>query len=417
MSEKKNLLLVMAFVVATAVTGFAQASVSGKVEIKKADGTTEPAVNIEVVCLRTDIPAGCREVTTNGKGEFTFIGIPQTAIILLSVSGPGIAPTFYPDIKPGASGIVIIVEPGEGQKFSEEQVRQAAANWAANKGELTEDQKKELAEQEKKVAEVKARNEKILQKNDVIQKSLDDGLKAFNAKDYGAAIVAWKQGVDADPNFLGSAPVLLNNLGTVYRTRAVNTYNDAVKSKDKAKIDEAKIAAKSDLSESLKSYGSAYKILSGAAATDIKDPAKHKENIANSLDGGRDTIRIMETINQVDDSQNDTAKVIVAAYVDSQTDKAKKTAALESLAKYLMYAYDYESAAEVFKQLYAIDNKNMDVLGNLGIALYSAGDAQGSINYLDIYMKNAPKDHPMHDGVEEIVKDLTKQKLKPQKIN
>ena len=44
-----------------------------------------------------------------------------------------------------------------------------------------------------------------------MKRALEEGNQAFNSKNYDIAIVKFEEGYKASPDFVGSAPVLLNN--------------------------------------------------------------------------------------------------------------------------------------------------------------------------------------------------------------
>ncbi|MCV4732206.1 hypothetical protein OFB80_30405, partial [Escherichia coli] len=87
--------------------------------------------------------------------------------------------------------------------------------------ELTAEEKKAKEEYEKKVKEIQEKNAKIQQKTAIIEAALKDGNAAFQAKNWDAAIAKYDEGIAADPDFAGSAPVLMNNKGAALRERAV----------------------------------------------------------------------------------------------------------------------------------------------------------------------------------------------------
>jgi hypothetical protein len=199
---------------------FAQttAPIGGRVELKGADGTMTPVEGALVEVYRTDVKSKFPSDTTDKKGKFSFAGLPLGAVFVLSISGPGINPEIIPNIKAGMDQLVINVLPGDGKKWTEDEVRQAVSGGTTNQStELTADQKKQKEEYDKKVAEIKAKNEKIQSQTAVVQKALDEGNAAFNSKNYDVAVVKYEEGFQANPDFVGSAPVLLNNKGAALK--------------------------------------------------------------------------------------------------------------------------------------------------------------------------------------------------------
>lgn len=401
-------------------------TVEGKVELKKADGQTEPLKGVRVDCYRADTSLKCRSSKTNGRGEFTFLGIPFNGSVILAVSGEGIGPTVYPNIKAGTTDVVITVSEGNGEVLTEEKVRETAALYSANPtGELTEEQKKAQEEFDKKVAEISAKNEKIKQKTLLIEAALKAGNEAYNAGDYALAVERYDEGIEADPDFVGSAPVLLSNKGAVLKKRAVNVYNTAAKTRDQEQIKQGRAKAAADLAAALKSYYRAYKILSNAKPTDITNPAKHKEDTLGVLNGARESIRIMVQIKAVDPEQTAAVREATAAYLKVEQDKTKQAKAQVNLGAYLLDGADYDGAVIAYKKAFDFSPKDPDVLGGLGLSLFMAGDINGSreqkqesLNYMDVYLKVAPGNHKFRQGVADLVDILLKEeKMKPQKIN
>src|SRR5688500_2070065 len=163
-----TIFLAAAFFLVGNVMVFAQtAPVTGMVELKKADGTTEPGVNALVEVFRTDIKGKMPSAKTNKKGEFSFAGLPLGATFVFSVSGSGIKPEIYPNIKAGRENLVINVTEGDGKKWTEDEVRQALTGGAASQttaantsGKLTEAQKKEQEDRAKLEAEYAEKKKK-----------------------------------------------------------------------------------------------------------------------------------------------------------------------------------------------------------------------------------------------------------------
>ncbi|MCB1023928.1 MAG: tetratricopeptide repeat protein, partial [Acidobacteria bacterium] len=259
----------------------------------------------------------------------------------------------------------------------------------------------------------------------LIQAALEAGNAAYNNGDMDLAITKYDEGIQADPDFVGSAPVLLNNKATAIKRRAVDNYNKDVRSTDAATKAGAKDKATKDLALALDEFSKSYAMLKGATPAQITDKENHKKNIMNSLDGGRDVIRIMAQLEVADPARVAQAKALTAAIVEVETDKAKKGTAQLNLGRYLMYAGEYENAAAELKKALAITPNDPDTLAYLGLSLYTAGaindskpQKQESLNYFDVFLKSAPKDHKLRVDIEAMVSDLTKtEKLKPQKLD
>jgi len=84
-------------------------------------------------------------------------------------------------------------------------------------------------EYEKKLAEVQEKNRKITETNEKINQALSEGVQAFANKDYKLAIEKFDEGFILDPDFWGTAPVLLNNKAIALRMIGAEKYNNALR--------------------------------------------------------------------------------------------------------------------------------------------------------------------------------------------
>src|SRR5688500_18794021 len=64
---------------------------------------------------------------------------------------------------------------------------------------------------QKKLAEIDTRNKQITENNLKVQNALNDGIIAFKAKNYNLAIEKFDDAIKLDPDYWGTAPVLLTN--------------------------------------------------------------------------------------------------------------------------------------------------------------------------------------------------------------
>jgi len=86
-------------------------------------------------------------------------------------------------------------------------------------------------EYQKKLAEVTEKNKKITETNEKISQALSEGIAAYQNKDYKLAVEKFDEGFILDPDFWGTAPVLLNNKAMVLRMIGIEKYNKALESK------------------------------------------------------------------------------------------------------------------------------------------------------------------------------------------
>jgi tetratricopeptide (TPR) repeat protein len=415
------------------------APIRGKVELVKADGTKEPVAGAIVEPFRTDAKGKSPSAKTNKKGEFSFAGLQLGQIFVLSISAPNIKPALQPGIKAGMENIAVTVEEGDGKRWTEDEVRQAlsapatttsttaSANTASGSGtekvELSADQKKAQAEYEAKVKDITAKNENIKQKTAIVESSLKAGNEAFNSKNYDIAITKYSEGIEADPDFVGTAPILLNNKGAALRIRATETYNQAVKSSDAAAKTSFLVKVKQDLQDAVTSYTNSWTILKAAQPTDIPNQANYEATKLQTLTGLTDAHRLL-VLTKSDTSKSAEAKTAFADYLTIETDAAKKAKAQIVLGDIMREAGDSTSAIEAYRAALATSPDNADAMAGLGLSLFNSGvvsddkaQMQEGLNFMEKFAQAAPETHPLKSSVKDAVTYLkTEQKLTPQKV-
>ena len=420
-------IFVIAAVFSASATAFAQtAPVAGTIEMKKADGSVAPVEGAMVEVFRTDIKSSGPAAKTDKKGQFSFAGLTIGAEYVLSVSAPGASPTYQPGVKPGMDKLKISLTEGDGRRLTADEVRQAMAQLGgAGGGEMTPEQKKALAEYEKQKQEVEAKNAKILKENEIIEASLKDGNAAFTAKNFDIAVAKYDEGINANPTFAGSAPVLMNNKGAALRERAVINFNQNVRSTDVS----AKVAAfakvKADLGEAADTYNKSLTILKSAAAGDISDPKMKEQQIATALRGLFDTFRLMSMTEQVDETKIDIAKTALPEYIAVETDAAKKEQAKMILGDLYRVTGDADNAIAEYRKALEGSPDNLDALAGLGLSLVNAGyinnnkeQLQEGANYLQKYASAAPDTHKYKADALGLIESLkSEQKIQPQKVS
>jgi len=422
-----RLLIAFAFVFVFGSAILAQtAAVTGNVLLKKADGTSVPIEGVTVEAFRTDIKGSGPASKTDKRGNFSFAGLQIGSTYVLSFSGPGATPTYYPNVQPGrAAELKIQMEEGDGRKLTPDEVRQLVSQPAgATTGEMTEEQKKAQAEFEKKKAEVESNNARIQEENKIIEASLKEGNDAFTAKNWDVAVAKYDAGINANPTFAGSAPVLLNNRGAALRERAVKTYNENVKATDAS----VKVAAfgkvKADLGEAADGYHKAWTIMKNASATDIADPKVKETQMANAVRGAADTFRLMAQTEQVDETKIALAKEMLPEYQTMETDAAKKENSKLILGDLYRVTGDADNAIAEYRKVVEANPENLDALAGLGLSLVNAGyinnnkeQLQEGANYLQKFASAAPATHKYKDDATGLIESLkAEQKITPQKV-
>ena len=426
MFRKINISCVAAFAVVlmAATSLFAQnAPVSGTVTLKKADGTVVPVEGATVETFRTDIKGSGPAAQTDKKGNFNFAGLPSGTFVL-SISAPGAKPTFLPGVKPGQSNnLKFELEVGDGRKLTADEVREAAAI-TANGGQLTEEQKKAQAEYEKRKAEVESKNSKILEETKVIEASLKEGNDAYTAKNWDLAIDKYNQGINANPAFAGSAPVLMNNKGAALRERAVATYNANVKSTDASVKVAAFTKVKADLGEAADAYHKSWTILKNAPASELSDPKVKETQMATAIRGAADTFRLMAQTEQVDDTKIALAKEMLPEYINVEPDAARKENSKLILGDLYRVTGDADNAIAEYRKVVEASPENLDGVAGLGLSLVNAGfinnnkeQLQEGANYLQKFASAAPDTHKYKNDAVGLIESLkTEQKIAPQKV-
>ena len=427
-----SLLLVTTLLLAGSFSAFAQtAPVTGQVVLKKADGTTEPVAGALVEVFRTDIKGKFPSDKTDKKGNFAFAGLPLGATFVLSISAPNVKPGFYPGVKAGSPALVLTVTEGDGRRWTEEEIRDALTG-APTQGttgeqsaEMTAEQKKVAEERAKLEAEYANKKQKVEETDAHVARALKEGNTAYEAKNYEVAIAKFEEGYKANPSFVGSAPVLLNNKATALFQRAVDLHNQSVKATDLAVKADLVARAKKDFSDAISAYDTAWTVLKNAPAAEIGDQQIYKTNKANVLNGLRNATKYMILTDKVAGDKVAVLAPLLEEYQAFETDAAKKTEAEVFLGDIYRISGDSEKAITEYKQVLAKSPNNPDALAGLGLSLANAGYNQDgsineammqeAINNLQRFTEIAPDNHKLKGSVKETVDYLKTQNLKPAK--
>lgn len=423
-----KVLVVAAVVAVGSLSALAQsAPVSGTVEMVNADGTRTPVAGATVECFRTDIKASQPAAKTNPKGQFSFAGLQLGWTFILSVSGPGIAPNYLPNVRGGQEKLVISVVAGDGAKMPEDEVRKAAsakkpADGTAAATQNTEEMKKAQADYEAKKKEVEEKNKKAGQVNEITTRAIKEGKEAMDAKNFDVAILKYQEGFAADPVFVGSAPIFLLNKGIAHTSRAVETHNASVKSTDATEKVAAAGRVRQDLLDAAQGYQQALTIQKNAPAADITDRANYEATRLNLLRSAGDAFRRSVETERVDPAIIDIAKVLIPEYLSVETDSARKQ--MMSLVLPDMYRIqgDSENAIAGYKQLLESSPDNPDALVGAGLSLVNLGfinddkaKLQEGANFLQKFVSVAPDTHKLKVSASESIKYLKEQNITPVK--
>lgn len=430
----------LAVIACNAAISAQTAPVSGTVELAKVDGTREPVAGALIEVYRTDIKAGFPSAKTGKKGEFSFAGLPYVGQWVFAVSAPGCAPTVYPNIKAGMEKLLITLDPGDGRKLTEDEARKWSASSAAKGGatQLTAEQKKEQAELEAKRKEIEAKNEKAKKSNEIVAVAFKEGNEAMIAKNYDLAIAKYDEGIAADPDFVGSAPILNNNRASALRSRGVDSYNKAVRATDVSEKVASLGKARQDLADSAQGYIRSWNILKNTSAADIVDRANYDSSKRNTLVGGVETLRMAVRTEQIDPSVIDAAKLLIPEFLSAEPDAAKKAEAALISADLYRVVGDSENAIAGYKAILETSPDNIDALAGAGLSLVNSGyikiengkaqnnkamidegkkELQEGANLLGKFASAAPDTHKYKGDAVGLIETLKKeQNVTPQKV-
>lgn len=411
---------------------FAQtAPVRGKVQLKKADGTTTPFAGAVIEVYRTDIKAKLPSGKSSKNGEFVFAGLPLGATMTLAISGPGIKAELAPGIKAGNEAVTITVVEGDGKALTEAEVRSALSTGPtqAQGGQETAEAKKAREEYEKQVAEAQAKNKKIEDTNKIVGEALNAGSKAFTDKNYDLAVAKFQEGIDADPDFAGSATVLNNNKALALRMRAFDSYRQSTT--DTANKMSWMEKAKNDFAGSIAGSQRTLDII--AKITDSIEAAKYDSAktsaIANLVEANR--LMVATGADTSEAAANGAIKAL-EQYLPIEKDPAQKIKNQILVASALRLKVDPALAIPIYRAVLEVDPNNYEVMGYLGLCLVAVGTSiepankeqlQEGLNLMKAFVDKAPADKPgdkeyaeFKVSVASTMEYLKTQNLKPQSL-
>jgi tetratricopeptide (TPR) repeat protein len=414
--------------------------VSGRVELKKADGTIQKVAGAVIEVYRTDVKGKSPSNKTDKNGNFTFAGLILGQTFAFSISAPGIKPEIYPNVRGGMENIVITVFEGDGKKYTEDEVRQSLTAPAAapattssdgtqkaetpQKPQTTAEQKKAKEDYEKEVAAVNAKNEKNKNANALIQRVLDEGNKAYEANNYDLAVSKYDEGYKASPDFLGSAPTLLNNKALALVARAKILHNENIKVTDQTQKSANKAKIRKDLADAIDASNTAFLLMKNTSGSPEVSPQRIAETKMQTLRGAESAMQAMVGTEMVDGEKTDLAKTLTQEYVNAETDAAKKVKAQTVLGGVFRVAGDFSNALVEYKKALEMAPEDADALAGAGLSLFALGagavpenvaQEQEGLNYLQRFTEVAPENHPLKASVKESVDYLKSKSLTPQK--
>ncbi|HEY0426478.1 MAG TPA: hypothetical protein VGC76_01605 [Pyrinomonadaceae bacterium] len=436
-------LLAAALFLVGGVAAFGQtAPVSGKVVVKKGDAV-EPVAGALVEVFRVGSKTKMPSDKTDKKGNFAFAGLPLGERYILAISGPGISPLVYPGVSPGGDSLTISVSEGDGKRFTDEEVRQVLAKKttttttngntntttttttadADKPVELTDEQKKQQADEQKKIAEIAAKNKNTDQKNTLREAALKEGVAALTAKDYDTAVAKFDEGYKVDTEFVGSAPVFLTAKAKSLSNRGVERFNKANKLTDPTAKVEALNSVTKDFSDAVDAFNTSWTILKNAPATSIPDQKNYEINKSEALNGLKNLVFYMIATERVDSTKTATIKALLQEYMNIEPDAAAKVKAQISLADIYRLSADSDNAIGEYRKALEMSPDNVDALAGLGLSLFNSGEVSGNVaqkqeglNFMQRFIDVAPDNHKYKADIVGLIDYLKQQKLTPQKV-
>jgi len=426
MFRKVSVLLLLAGIVIIISNGSSLAQtapVTGRVELKGADAKAQPVAGALIEVYRLDIKGTAPSAKSGKSGDFAFAGLPLQGSYAFAVSCTGCSPQVFPGLKAGQQNLIFTMDPGDGRHLTEEEARTVATRKPGT-GAMSEEDKKAQAEYEAKKAEVEAKNKKAESTNAIVTTALKAGNEAFQAKNYDVAISEYQKGIDADPQYVGSAPIFHNNRGIALMQRGVDTYNKAIKATDTTEKVNGLTAAKKDLADSAGDFLASWNVLKNAKEADITDKGNYETAKVQTLKAAKDTFKMAVRTEQVDQATIDAAKVMLPEYLLVETDPAKKAEANLIGADMYRVVGDSDNAIAGYKKILETSPEDADALAGAGLSLVNLGyinndktKLQEGSNYLQKYASIAPEGHKFKADALALIDTLKKeQNVTPQKM-
>ena len=257
-----------------------------------------------------------------------------------------------------------------------------------------------------------------------MKKSFDEGNKAYESKNYDAAIASYNQAIAAVPDFVGSTPAVLDAKGAALNGRAVQTYNGNVKAPDVSVRVQAMGNVKKDLADAADTYNQAWTILKNAQPADIAQSPNYQLYKTNTLNGIRETFRLMSLTEQVDTTKIDIGKALLPEYMSAEKDAAKKTEAQLYLGDVYRVAGDSDNAIIEYKKVLETSPDNLNAMSGVGFSLVNLGylnndktKMQEGANYLQKFYSAAPDTNKYKADAKGLIDTLkAEQNVTPQKL-
>lgn len=421
------------------VAVFAQtgAPVNGRVTIKDADGKATPVANALVDVYRLNTNGKLTSDKTNKKGEFSFAAFQFGAVFALVISGEGIDPAIFPNVRAGATNLDVVVTAGSGRVLTEQEVREQLATAASGDAppKPSEEDTKKAEEIEKERLRIAAKNENAIKFNETSKTLLEEGKTAFEAKNFDVAIAKFDEGYKLNPEFLGTAPTFLNNKatalaerGAAFQNKGAIAQNEAQKKgpltdDDKRVLGEIYAKGIADFNAGVDTFYTSWTMLKNASAAEQAANSTYQENKMLALSGARLIFSYAVQAGRTNPEKLDKAKELLEEYVKIEPDAAKQANATSLLANYYFSAGDYDAALAEYRKALTISKNDPGALFGLGITLVSTGyeddgspkkpQLQEAANFLKRFMDTSPTNKKMVKDATETLELLKSSGISP----
>jgi len=397
--------------------------VTGKVELRGADGTPAPLPEAMVDVYRTDIKVKGPSAKTNKKGEFSIAGLTFGGTYLLAASGAGAAPATISDVKgSGKTEFTITLEAGDGKRLTQDEAVQLFKSGQATAGDgakETPEQKKAREEYEKKKKEVEDKNSRLQNADKVISAAQKDGVEALKAKLYDVALAKFDEGIQADPGYVLSVTTFRNLRSEALRGRGFEKHVNWVATKDAA----LRAASKADMQAAYdEAKSNLENIQKAPTPSDPKEADFMAKNKYNALANMSSALYLM-AVNEIDMTRAEEIKSVYPQFLAAETDPVKNDLKQREFADALRKSNDCDDAVLEYKKILDSKPEDPDALVGSGLCIVNIGfmndnkeKLQEGLNVLQHFVDVAPDTHKMKADAKNTIEYLkTEQKLAPQK--
>lgn len=259
---------------------------------------------------------------------------------------------------------------------------------------LSEKDRKEFDAEFKRCKDAVASNQKAKNANEIVNRVNKEGASAMDSKNYDVAIAKFDEGYNADPDFWGSAPVMLRNKAIALRARGIDKFNAAVKNPDKDARKTGEAEAGKDFQASVDALQRSLEVLSKSTVPTNPAQAKNFEDYKTAAI--IDRVESYRLLLKAVPGKAEAAVPAIQEYLAIEQDPAKKQKAQLMLAQ-AYFASDFDKAIPEYKKVLATEPNNPDALYDLASAMISIGDLnndkamkQEGIKYMEQFVKSAP---------------------------